>query len=278
MRVGDFGHDTTITGSDGHYRASLSRDWEIWGPMGGYVAAVGLRAAAAEVPAAHEPASFTCQFLSAAKFEPVDIAVEVRRQSRRTTAVAVAITQDGTRILDAQAWFAAPSDVVVYDHTQSHRHGHPDDHLPISAYAVEESPFPFWNNFEGRPLDWIDDYESYPGGEPEWAEWLRFEPTPNSDDPIIDAARVLLLADLPSFPAAVRAFPGTERSFVSPSLDLAVQFHRLDCVDEWLLVQGVTPIAERGLLGFRSEVWNTSGQLLASGSGQLLGRLVPPNP
>ncbi|MBK5288276.1 MAG: thioesterase family protein [Acidimicrobiia bacterium] len=275
--MGDFGHDTTVTGSDGHYRASVSQDWEIWGPMGGYVAAVGLRAAAAEVPDGHEPATLTCQFLAAAKFEPVDIEVRVRRQSRRATAVAVHITQDERPVLDAQAWFATPSNVVQYDHTTVHRHGHPDDHPPISAYTSEPSRFRFWENFEGKPLNWIEDLESYLGGEPEWAEWLRFVPTATFDEPILEAARVLLLADLPSYPAAVRAFPRTEAPFISPSLDLAVQFHRLSEAGEWLLVQGVTPIAERGLLGFRSEVWNAAGQLLATGSGQLLGRSVLPS-
>ncbi len=83
IAVGNFGEDTTVSGSDGNYRATINRDWEIWGPMGGYVAAMALRAAATEVPAPFEPASFTCQFLSSAKFEPVDIAVEIRRSSRR---------------------------------------------------------------------------------------------------------------------------------------------------------------------------------------------------
>ncbi|MDQ1510211.1 MAG: hypothetical protein QOG50_2055, partial [Actinomycetota bacterium] len=44
----------------------------------------------------------------------------------------------------------------------------------------------------------------------------------------------------------------------------------------WLLVQGTAPIAERGLMAFRSEVWSATGQQAASGSGQLLLRAVPP--
>src|SRR5437868_8738815 len=113
--MGDLSLDTACGGGDGRYRASLSGDWEIWGPMGGYVAAVALRAIGTEVAPAHEPASFTCQFLSAARFEPVDIEVEIRRSSRRTTYAAARMTQNGTDILDAQAWFAAPSDVVFHD-------------------------------------------------------------------------------------------------------------------------------------------------------------------
>ena len=163
--VGDFGEDTTVSGSEGQYHANVSRDWEIWGPMGGYVAAMALRAAAAEVLPPFEPASFTCQFLSSAKFEPVDIAVEIRRRSRRAAAVSVRITQNSTPILDAQVWFSIPSEVVRYDYAKPHRHGRPEDHRPISEYTFEPSVFPFWENFEGRPIDWIDDPSTYPGGE-----------------------------------------------------------------------------------------------------------------
>jgi acyl-CoA thioesterase-2 len=274
--VGDLAHDTEVVGSNGRYRATLSGDWEIWGPMGGYVAAVALRAAAPEAPPGLEPASFTCQFLSPARFEAVDIEVIVRRASRRAAALTARITQDGKAILDAQVWFATPNDVVRHDHAKAHRHGHPDDHPGFSAYIADDQPnFPFWNNFDGKPLDWIEDWDTFPGGEPEWAEWVKFVPTPAYDDPVLEATRLVLLADLPSFPAAVRAHPGP-RTFMSPSLDLAVQFHRLGGLSEWLLVQGVAPIAERGLMAFRSEVWSADGQLAASGSGQLLLRAVSP--
>ena len=274
--MGDLAADTAVAGSDGRYRATISGDWEIWGPMGGYVAAVALRALAAEVAPGHEPASFTCQFLSPAEFAPVDIEVRFRRSSPRTSAVVAHMTQDGRDVLDAQAWFATPNHVVSHDHAKPHRHGHPDDHPPISAYTDEGPNFPFWYNFECKPLDWIDDPATYEGGDPEWAQWVKFVPASHFDDPVLEAARLLLLADLPSFPAAMRAHPGGPPTFVSPSLDLAVQFHRVADLGEWMLVQGVAPIADRGLMGFRSEVWTADGVLAASGSGQLLLRAVAP--
>ena len=46
--MGDFELDTRLEGVEpeaGRFRAHLSRDWEIWGPNGGYVAAIALRAA-----------------------------------------------------------------------------------------------------------------------------------------------------------------------------------------------------------------------------------------
>ena len=73
--MGDFALDTAVEGGDGRYRGILSEDWRIWGPNGGYVAAVALRAAGA---ATHltRPASFACQFLSVAEFGAIDIDVD----------------------------------------------------------------------------------------------------------------------------------------------------------------------------------------------------------
>jgi acyl-CoA thioesterase II len=270
--VGDLSVDTAVEGSDGRYTATLNPDWQIWGPMGGYLASIALRAAAADVAPELTPASFSCQFISTASFEPVDIEVVARRSSRRAALVAAGVAQHGKPVLDAQAWFAAGSSVVEHDHTELHRYGHPDAHRPISAYTSEPL-HRAWQNFERRPLDWIDDWESFDGGPAEWAEWLQFLPA-TFDDPVLEACRVLVLADLPSFPAAIRAHPRTRDTWVAPSLDLAVQFHRLAGLGEWLLVRGLVPIIHRGLVGFRSEVWTASGELAASGSGQCLCRPI----
>src|SRR4029079_16846212 len=121
---------------------------------------------------------------------------------------------------------------------------------------------------------WIEDFDALPLGDPEWGEWVRFAPTAALADPVLEAGPMGLLADLPSFPAAIRAHPRPP-TFVSPSLDLAVQFHRLHELGDWLLVQGLLPIAERGVMAFRSELCITDGRQAASGSGQLLLRSVP---
>jgi acyl-CoA thioesterase-2 len=49
--VGDLEIDTALEYvGEGRYRATLSGEWQIWGPMGGDVAAVAVRAAGAESP------------------------------------------------------------------------------------------------------------------------------------------------------------------------------------------------------------------------------------
>ena len=57
---------------DGRFTARLSQEWEIWGPMGGYIASTALRAAGATSPF-DRPASFFCHYLGVARFEAVDI-------------------------------------------------------------------------------------------------------------------------------------------------------------------------------------------------------------
>jgi hypothetical protein len=47
--MGDLERDTRLAGGEGRYTATLSRDWEIWGPNGGYLASLALRAAGAQL-------------------------------------------------------------------------------------------------------------------------------------------------------------------------------------------------------------------------------------
>jgi acyl-CoA thioesterase II len=276
--VGAFEVDTRVEGGEGRYRAAPSEDWRIWGPMGGYVASIALRAAAAEVVGELLPATFQCQFFSPAEFREVDLVASVRRATRRTTAVAVSMTQDDRPVLDAQVWFAAEDDLVTHDHSSHHGLDGPDGYPPIDELVDpdEEPPFPFWQNFDTRPVSWVKDWESYEGGEPWWANWLRFAESPTFDDPVLEACRLVVVADLPSYPAASRAHPTSFSSqWVAPNLDLSVQFHRLSGLSEWLLSVGIAPVADRGLIGFRSEVWTSDHLLVATGSGQLLTRRVP---
>jgi len=116
--MGDLAADTAVQGADGRFVADLSSEWEIWGPSGGYVASVALRAAAAHA-GFERPASFSCHFLSVARFEQVQIDVRTLRTSRRAESVAVSMSQDGTngagypfslaeklaRITEAHPWY-----------------------------------------------------------------------------------------------------------------------------------------------------------------------------
>jgi acyl-CoA thioesterase len=99
--MGDFNAQTALEEvGERRYRGVLHRDWMTWGPAGGYVAATALRAAG-QATAFERPASFSCQFLSVAKFDAVDVHVETLRSGRRTEALRVRMSQDGAPILEA---------------------------------------------------------------------------------------------------------------------------------------------------------------------------------
>ena len=54
--MGDLGTDTQVEQVDeGRFRATPSPAWNIWGPMGGYIASFALRAVGATVPQHDRP-------------------------------------------------------------------------------------------------------------------------------------------------------------------------------------------------------------------------------
>jgi acyl-CoA thioesterase-2 len=280
--VGDLAIDTAVTpAGDGRYTATLSRDWEIWGPMGGYIASVALRAAAAESPFPR-PASFFCQYLGVASFDaPVDIAVTVLRSARTALAQRVEVTQGDKRMLEATVWSVGDVDGLEHDVADPPDLPHHDE-LPtlqerFAEHGIEPQPtFSFWQNIESKPPSFNPEWPPKDAVAPVWQEWCRFLPTSTFDDPWVDACRSLVLIDVQSWPAASRAHAHEpSREFYAPSLDLYVAFADPQPESEWLLCDGHGPVARHGLMTWNGRLWSSSGRLVASGEGQLLCRRLP---
>ena len=281
--MGDLAEDTAVEQvEEGRFTAKLSREWEIWGPMGGYVAAVAMRAAAAAGGYAR-PASFFCQYHSVAAFEPVDLRVTALRTARTALAQRVEMTQQGKPILEATIWSVSDGlDGLTHDVTEAPKVPAPDE-LPsiVDLISDEEReagpPFAFWTNFDSKPLKFIPRSE-WPPKEPmpaEWRGWERFASTGRWDDPWIDACRSLILVDVQSWPSASRQHVHYEPGFYAPSLDLYVAFHEVPSPSVWLLTDGRGPIAANGVMHWDGRLWSESGTLVASGMGQLLCRRMP---
>lgn len=272
--MGDLDADTRLTGGDGLYTTQLSPDWKIWGPNGGYVAAIALRAAGLESRLAR-PASFSCQFLEAGAFEQASVRVETLRRGRAAEAASVSLEQAGRRLLVAQVWTVGSLEGLEHDTSQAPAVPSPEDLLPIESLLGPDPvpPHPFWGNLDRRPIDWVAPEQRRP--EPPVARgWFRFRPRSRFDDPFLDAARSLILLDTMSWPA-VRNRYVEQPAVIAPSLDVSVQFHALAPDSDWLLCETSAEIARDGLIGFRSRVWSSARQLLASGAGQLVCRPAP---
>lgn len=280
LRMGDLELDTAVVGGDGAYRAVLSRDWEIWGPNGGYLAAIALRAAGAHTPL-RRPATFTCHFLGVAEFGDVDLAVRPIRESKRVASLGVSMTQGGRAILEALIWVVGELDGLAHDAAPMPAVPMPET-LPSTAELLPperaSTYHRFWANFDERPIVWIEDWEHREPSEPRFCSWYRYQPRATFTDPFVDAARVLLLTDTLMWPAAVRAYRPEEMGFYAPSIDVSAQFHALVPESEWLLCEAKSPSARDGLVGGTVSVWSRDGRLLATGGQQMLcrpGNLVP---
>jgi acyl-CoA thioesterase-2 len=278
--MGELGADTAVRPiGDGRYAANLSQDWEIWGPNGGYVASVLLRAVEAASTRAR-PVSLACQFLSVAAFDEVQMTTEVVRQTRSADAIRVSMAQGDRRIAEGLAW-VADADLPGLDHQSEPAipAPGPDEITPASERRPEDSPsFAFWENLDQRPMDWVDEW---PPPEPLPArcrQWLRF--TPDLAEPhnrYLDACRSVIIVDTMGWPAASRRHAEDPPRFIAPSLDLYVAFHQDGIASPWLLSDVTAPVSAGGLIGAQGRVWDDGGRLVSSGQSQLLCRPIPPN-
>jgi acyl-CoA thioesterase-2 len=271
--MGDLTTDTAVTRSgEGRYTATPSKDWEIWGPNGGYMAALALRAAGAQTDHPH-PASMACHYLARADFEPVELQVTSLRATTRVESLRVTMTQSGRPVLEALIWAAG-------ELTGPYREWTVPGTIapPLEVPSVEEvaqahgfPALPFWKNIEIRIPTGPDPGSEEPQ-DPVVLAWNRFRPQAMFNDPWIDACRAAVLVDVHQFPAVSRGFARSELTFAAPSLDLYVAFHGQALQDEWLLSESRGLISHDGLLGARACLWSSEGVLLASGAQQMLQR------
>ena len=277
--MGTFAEDTTVEPlGQGRYRGQLDPDWEIWGPAGGYVAAIALRAAGAESTVG-PPASLSCHFLGVGRFDQVEVTVDVVRRGRSTESMQVLVHQGERPLLHAVVVTADGSG--GYDHHEVARPEVPGpDELPGLAErvtAVDAPVHAFWRSVDSRAIDWIDPWPPPTPLPPETRHWMRLAAGLDGDDPWLDAARTTLLIDVLGWPAAHRhhAWRGDDLAYLAPSLDLHVAFHHPAVGEEWLLVEGEAPVSSGGLIGTGCRVLTEGGTLVGTSRSQLLWRPAP---
>ncbi len=273
--MGDLQEDTRLEGGDGRYRASLSPDWEIWGPNGGYLAALALRAAGAEA-AIPRPASFAGHFLAVGRFDAVDVSVEVIRRGKRSESLRVTVTQQERPLLEALVRTAADGPGLEHRFGEAPSVPAPETLQSMDELRDPEWPiYPFWQNLDTRPLHPERFREPPQPRDPVHVEWFRYRPRATFDDPFVDAGRALLLIDTLSWPAACRPHQ-PDMEFIAPNLDVNVWFHDAAPEQEWLLADHECRVAAGGLMGTTGRVWSRDGRLLASGGAQLYCVPAPP--
>jgi acyl-CoA thioesterase-2 len=267
--MGDLDHDTRLEGADGTYTATVSPEWEIWGPNGGYMATFALRAAGAVARIAR-PVSFYGHFLRVAEFASIEVVATPVQQGRRAESIRVSIAQGGKAVFEGLLRTALEGPGLEHEEVRG-----PEVPPPEAGKTWEECiagrrlpSFAFWNNVEARVVEPDRFVVSGESRAARLREWYRFRPRPTFDDPFVDAARSLILIDTLGWPAAWRRHAGTR--VTAPSLDVAVFFHRSARHSEWLLAEHTSPIGAHGLIGAEGRIYDREGRILASGAAQLL--------
>ncbi len=272
--MADLRTDTEVTGADGKWQAKVSDDWDLWGPNGGYLAAIALRAADRHAPGMR-PASLECHFLHAARPGHAELVTQTLKGSSRAQSVRVSLYQEGREILSGLVWTIGrgldgfPRRGATAPSCPGPEGLRPFPELVPPGHAYTES---FWTHVEERPVNqsrhlmWPDD----PADDPVRHSWLRFRPHDRGADPYLDAGRSVIAVDVFPFLAGVIVLPPGPLTHIAPTLALSVSFHGLESASEWLQVHTESHYSGDGLLSGRSSVWGDNGDLVASGRVQML--------
>lgn len=263
-----FDADTRVReDAKGGYSAVLSRNWELWGPNGGYVAAIAMRAAGAAA-SVKRPCTFHGHYLRVARFEPVRLSVTKVHGGRRSESIRVSMFQDGEIVFEGILRTAATRDGLDYDEPNEFSISDPPS--PRSLAVADESTIKhgslFWQNFERRIIHPEYYREGYRTDSTRHEEWVHFAHDSSFADPFLDAARSLLLLDTYMWPAVYRRWG--EIPFATPSLDITAVFHRPAAESKWLRVDTRAPVAVGGLIFGEGRVFDEQGHTLASGCSQ----------
>src|SRR5215472_8166565 len=104
----DLERDTRVLATEAGLHTTLSPNWQVMGPQGGYVAAIALRAMAGLVQPDFVPAALTAQYLAAAAAGPAEVEATLLRQGRQAAFTMATVRQGERNELGASASFFHP--------------------------------------------------------------------------------------------------------------------------------------------------------------------------
>lgn len=264
---------TAIREEDGKRLATFDRAWEIWGPDGGYMASIALRAAGLEAPAGHRPISLKCQYLNPGKFEDVEIRTEVLKQGRSAWCIRVDLVQGPKTTLTAEVWTTDRTGGPILREHARPKVPRPSDLVTRPQVKGRVSQYRFWDNFEQRPTRQRQHGVPDPRGA-RLETWYRYLDFPETEDPFLDYSRAIVLIDTLLWPTFFFSQPQPV-DYIAPSLDLSMWFHEPPGARDWLLLEARTDTAGGGVIYGDGRVWTDDGRLVASGASQMLVAPLP---
>lgn len=278
--VADIADATSVVGGDGTYRAEVSGDWSIWGPNGGYTASIALRAAGAEHRGSR-PLSTNAHFVARVDVGPVDLTVATLRRSARAALCHVTTEQSGRVVLDSTVWMLLEGADAIHEPSHRERDDVPDQPLsqPTTWQRLQlDGPLPGMQTyFEDREIGPMDAPGLYAEREPapaRWRSWCSVLPRRVLDDPFVDAARVLVAADLMPYLAAMAPHPDIRDRCFAATMSLSASFVPSPSRTEHVYCDAEAASLEHGILTGRMMARAEDGSLVAYALQQSLLRVL----
>jgi acyl-CoA thioesterase len=250
-----FERDTSVRElSPGVFEGNVNRDWWIvFGPNGGFIAAMIVRAMDAAVGDAERQArSLTIHYASAPKEGPVQIALTVERAGRSLSTVSARMEQDGRLIALAIGAFSKPRIAAIEFDDSTPPQVPPPEDVPVSETPPNVPPFA--HQWETRYAVGLQPFSgaqesTLTGG------WIRpLDPSP------IDAALVAQITDawLPA------VFIRLTQPDAVPTIDLTIHFRaQLPLPTDYLLVTFETRLSAEGFVEEDGWIWSRDRCLIA---------------
>ncbi|WP_394839216.1 thioesterase family protein [Pendulispora rubella] len=275
--MGDLLEDTAVHGKDGEYTAEVVQDWNAFGPVGGYLAVIALRAAGA-ASQFDRPASISCQYFGPATFGPVRLSVQRLLAGKRAESFRVTMTQQDRPILEAIVWTIGDIAQGLEDREAAAMPDSPpiDSLTEWELLAAPMAPSPrlrFWQNIDQRLIGWQGWHQA---GEPRLDGWYRYRPRPVMSDPFADAGRALIIVDAGAWLSAMNPYVSRTR-IVAPTMSINVRFYH-PANTEWMRCRSRSDTTFGGLIDSSSTVWTSDGKTVAHGDCQMLYRTSGPLP
>jgi acyl-CoA thioesterase len=254
--------DGTQAGLDA--RATISAQWDFIGPNGGYLAAILWRAMLGVVEVTMNPVSFSCQYLAPAGQGESRITVEVIARGKRAVTCRADLLIDGSPVVTALARFAAGREglEITDPHCTQPVVPAPERLRPILEVVPDAIVPPLVHNLDLRVVSDEAEWPITRPVRPHYLAWARFREQATHADRLVDAVRVLVLADSFVWPAAERAYGG-QPSHGARSFDLSVSFVNVDAMAPWLLCESTVASARAGVVTGSVRLWSQRGELVA---------------
>jgi len=274
LNTADFFKACELTGSDGRYRATLSKEWKagLNTPFGGYIAALMLRAGLININDGKQPASLSCYFHRPAPFGEVNIEVNNLRQGRKTSVAHVSMTDVNAMKILADAHVQTVSGETGFEITSTPM---PDvAGVTESTWIGEYEEFAFLK--EGFSILSHMDFRF-----PKWEKfataeeplvyvWAKLPVSSLDNSPFMEtAAQVLATDGLGTWPMFhYKGFTGIHHEYIFPTLNQKIHFIRPCISDEWILYESRIYEAHGGLFNTLIRAWNQAGELVCTNSVQ----------